>query len=196
MPRPRRISDEDVLAGAMAVMFRTGPAELTLAAIAAEVGIAPPTLLQRFGDKRGLILRALAQDNAAFAAVVAGAPRARGRASVIGLLLLLTPDIRDPDVLATGLLWLREDFRDPALNALARARWTMLREAVASRMPPLPVSAKLAARLIEAQWQGAFNQWGFFREGRLPDFVASSLEAWFDLAEAGRRRTRARRRKD
>lgn len=71
----------------------------------------------------------------------------RGRASVIGLFALLTPDIQDPDVLATGS----------------------------------------PARLIEAQWQGAFNQWGFFREGRLPDFVADSLEAWFDLAEAGRR---------
>ena len=40
-----------------------------------------------------------------------------------------------------------------------------------------------AAQLIEAQWQGAFNQWGFFREGSLPDFVRQSLEAWFDLAE-------------
>jgi len=185
MARPRRISDEAVLAGALRVMFRTGPAELTLAAIAAEVGIASPTLLQRFGDKRGLILRALAQDNGAFAAAIAQAPRARGRASVIALFRLLTPDIDDPEVLAPGLLWLREDFRDPALNALARERWNMLREAVTRRLPPLPISPQLATRLIEAQWQGAFNQWGFFREGRLPDFVTGSLEAWFDLAGLG-----------
>ena len=187
MPRPRRISDEDVLAGALRVMFRKGPAEFTLAAVAAEVGIAPPTIVQRFGDKRGLILRALAQDNGEFAAAVAAAPRTRGRASVIALFQLLTPDIQDPDVLGNGLLWLREDFRDPGLNALARERWRMLREAVAERMPPLPVSPELAARLIEAQWQGAFNQWGFFREGRLPDFIAAALAAWFDLAEAGQR---------
>ena len=184
MPRPRRISDEAVLESALKVMYRTGPAELTLAAVAAEAGIAASTLVQRFGDKRGLILRALAQDDGEFAATVAEAPQDRGRASVIGLFLLLTPDITDPDVLATGLLWLREDFRDPALNALARERWEMLREAVAARLPPLPVSPELAARLIEAQWQGAFNQWGFFREGSLPDFVSVSLEAWFDLAEA------------
>jgi|SRR5580658_204300 AcrR family transcriptional regulator len=187
MPRPRRISDEAVLTGALEVMFRTGPAEFTLAAVAAKVGIAPPTLLQRFGDKRGLILSALAQDNREFAAAVARAPQTRGRAAVIALFLLLTPDIQDPDVLATGLLWLREDFRDPDLNALARARWQMLREAVALRLPPLAVSPELAARLVEAQWQGAFNQWGFFREGRLREFVVQSLEAWFDLAEADRR---------
>ena len=58
MPRPRRISDETVLAGALRVMFRNGPAEFTLAAVAAEAGIAPPTLVQRFGDKRASILRA------------------------------------------------------------------------------------------------------------------------------------------
>src|SRR5262249_15358810 len=103
---------------------------------------------------------------------------------VLNLFRRLTPDIRDPDVLVTGLLWMREDFRDPGLNALARERWTMLRAAVAERLPPLPISQDLAVRLLEAQWQGAFNQWGFFREGRLQDFVAQSLEAWFDLAEA------------
>ncbi|HZZ89548.1 MAG TPA: TetR family transcriptional regulator [Caulobacteraceae bacterium] len=187
MARPRRISDEDALAGAMRVMFRNGPADFTLAAVAAEVGIAPPTLMQRFGDKRGLILRALARDNEAFAAAVAAAPPTHGRAGVIALFQLLTPDIDDPDVLGTGLLWLREDFRDPDMNALARARWRVLRDAVCERLPPLPVPPELAAQLIEAQWQGAFNQWGFFREGRLPDFVAASLEAWFDLAEGGRR---------
>jgi AcrR family transcriptional regulator len=186
MARPRRISDEAVLGGALKVIFRQGPAEFTLAAVAAEVGIAPPTLVQRFGDKRGLLLRALSQDNAAFAAAVAAAPQARGRGAVIGLLMALTPDIHDPDVLATGLLWVREDFRDPELNALARERWSLLRQAIAERLPPLPISPELAARLIEAQWQGAFNQWGFFREGRLSDFVAYSLKAWFDLAGADR----------
>src|SRR5436190_17709618 len=150
MSRPRRISDEDVLAGAMRVMFRKGPAEFTLAAVAAEVGIAPPTLVQRFGDKRGLILRALAQDNGEFAAAIAAAPQTRGRAAVIGLFLLLTPDLQDPDLLGNGLLWLREDFRDPGLNALARERWRLLRAAVAERLPPLRVAPELAAQLIEA----------------------------------------------
>ena len=63
----------------------------------------------------------------------------------------------------------------------------MLREAVAERLPPLPIAPELAARLIEAQWQGAFNQWGFFREGRLPDFVSDpGKPSGSILAEAGR----------
>ena len=189
MARPRRISDEDVLAATLRVMFRKGPAEFTLSAVAAEAGLAAPTLVQRFGDKRGLILRALSQDNGDFAAAVAAASPERGRDSVIGLFLRLTADIADPDELGTGLLWLREDFRDPGLNALARARWTMLRAAVVDRLPPLSIAPEQAARLLEAQWQGAFNQWGFFREGRLPDYVRGQLEAWFDLAERGPQQT-------
>ena len=186
MARPRRISDEAVLVGALKVMAHKGPAEFTLAAVAAEVGIAPPTLLQRFGDKRGLILQTLAQDNGAFAAAIAAAPTAPGRSSVIALLQLITPDLEDPDMLGNGLLWLREDFRDPGLNALARERWRLLRKALADRMPPLPVPADGAAQLVEAQWQGAFNQWGFFQEGRLPDYVTACLNSWFDLVEGNR----------
>ncbi len=60
-----------------------------------------------------------------------------------------------------------------------------LRAAVAARLPPLPINADTAARLLEAQWQGAMNQWGFFQEGRLPDYVARCLNEWFDAMQAG-----------
>lgn len=186
MARPRRITDEDVLDAARRVIFRTGPADFTLAAVGAESGLAPSTLVLRFGDKRGLLLRALAQDNSDFAALLDAAPSGRGREAVIGLLMRLTPELDTPEDLVAGLLWLREDFRDPVLNALARERWTLLRAAIVARLPPdvpstASVSAEMTARLLEAQWQGAFNQWGFFHEGRLRDYVEEALRAWFDL---------------
>jgi AcrR family transcriptional regulator len=183
MPRPKRISDDDVLDGALKVMFRGGPADFTLAAVAAEVGIAPATLLQRFGDKQGLIVRTLARDNGEFARLLDQAPRARSREAVLDLFWLLSPDGDDPVALADQLLWLREDFRDPELNALSRERFRMLRAAIAERLPPLRVDPEVGARLLEAQWQGALNQWGFFQEGRLVDYVARCLGEWFDLAE-------------
>ncbi len=62
--------------------------------------------------------------------------------------------------------------------------FTALRAAVAARLPPLRVAPDTAARLLEAQWQGAMNQWGFFQEGRLPDYVARALNEWFDAMEA------------
>jgi AcrR family transcriptional regulator len=184
MPRTKRLSDEEVLDRVADVMFRQGPEAFTLAVAAAATGLSAATLLQRFGDKHGLIVQALAQDTSGYAAALAAAPVVVGRKAVLAVFARVTPDIDDPAALAEQLLWLREDFRDPQLNALARERFALLRAAVAARLPPLPVPPDVGAKLIEAQWQGALNQWGFFPEGRLVDYVARSLNEWFDLAEA------------
>ncbi len=183
MARTKRISDEAVLDGALKVMLRGGPADFTLSAVAAETGLAPATLLQRFGDKQTLIVRALGRDNGEFARLIAEAPPVVGREAVLDLFWLLTPDMDDPAVLADQILWLREDFRNADLAALSQDRFRMLRAAIAARLPPLSVSPETGARLLEAQWQGAVNQWGFFHEGKLGDYVARCLNDWFDLAE-------------
>ena len=56
MPRPRTIDDDAVLDAADRIVERGGPAAVTFASVAAEVGLAPATLVQRFGTKRGLLL--------------------------------------------------------------------------------------------------------------------------------------------
>jgi AcrR family transcriptional regulator len=182
MPRTKQLSDDDVLDAAVRVMFRKGPFDFTLADVSAEAGIAPSTLVQRFGDKRGLVVRAARRDNARFAAVLAEAPRAVGVDAVIDLFWALTPGADDEATLADQLLWLRQDLRDPDLNALARDRRTRLRAAVAERLPPLSIGPDQAARLVEAQWQGALHQWGLDPQGPLSDYVADSLVSWFALA--------------
>ncbi len=54
-PRPRKASDNEVFGAAMRVMSRVGPADLTLSAIAAEAGLTPGALVQRFGSKQRLL---------------------------------------------------------------------------------------------------------------------------------------------
>src|SRR5579864_8584991 len=56
MSRQRTTSDAEVLAAAGRVIARLGPSRFTLADVSAESGLAPATLLQRFGSKRGLLL--------------------------------------------------------------------------------------------------------------------------------------------
>lgn len=180
MARKKVISDDEVLDAALPVMVREGPAGFTLAKLAAETGIAPATLIQRFDDKKTLILRVFARDNERFAAWIAAQPTGRGVAHVLAL--FSPADMYGEEDFADHLLWLREDFRDPALNKLSRTRFRLLRKAIAERMPKMRVSAEAAALLLEAQWQGALNQWGFFREGRLSDYVLRSLRDWFRLA--------------
>ena len=186
MARPKLISDEAVLEAAVRVMMRTGPADFTLAEAGREAGVSAATLLQRFGDKQTLIVRALTQDVAGFIRRLDDAPRTAGREAVLDLFWLITPDTDDAEAFADQLPWLREDFRHPELNLLSREMFTALRAAIAERLPRLHIPAETAARLLEAQWQGAMNQWGFFHEGRLPDYVAVALNEWFDAMGATR----------
>lgn len=181
MPRTKALSDEAVLDSVARVMFRKGPQDFTLAEAAREAGVSPATLIQRFGGKHALIVRAVARDNDRFAEILRQPPPARGAEAVIGFFSRMSQAFSSAGPFADQLLWLREDMRDPELNALARQRFAVLRAAIAARMPPLPIPAELAARLVEAQWQGALNQWGIEPVGGLADYVAESLGAWFAL---------------
>jgi AcrR family transcriptional regulator len=49
-PRPRKVSDENVLAAMQRVMSRVGPADLTLDALAREAGDPAGALVHRFGS--------------------------------------------------------------------------------------------------------------------------------------------------
>ncbi len=185
MPRSKGVSDEAVLAAAIRVMLRTGPGGFTLAQAGREAGVSAATLLQRFGDKQTLVVRALTRDVAGFVRRLEDAPLAPSREAVLDLFWLVTPDTDDPQAFVDQLPWLHEHFLRPELNHLSRQMFVALRAAVAARLPPLPIKADTAARLLEAQWQGAMNQWGFFQEGRLPDYVARCLNEWFDAMQAG-----------
>src|SRR5207247_1703558 len=55
-PRPRSTTDADLLTAAARAVSQVGPSRLTLADVAREAGVAPATLVQRFGSKRGLLL--------------------------------------------------------------------------------------------------------------------------------------------
>jgi AcrR family transcriptional regulator len=181
MPRRKLLSDVAVLEAAMRVITRLGPGDVTLNDIASEAGIAPATLMQRFGDKRGLILKAIEHENLRLAALIETLPRGAGAASVLALFRLLTPDLADADALADPLSWLRTDMGDPRIGALARERLALVRRAVAVRLPPLALTPDEAAWLVMAQWQGALAQWGIERRGGLVDYMTASLAAWFAL---------------
>lgn len=183
MARRKLISDDAVLDAALAVMFKHGPADFTLADISAQVGIAPATLIQRFGDKRRLLIAAVARDNQSFFRQIDALPADVGPEAVIAVFRLLTPDGIDADRFADQLLWLHQDMRDAELNALARRRFLRLHQAVVARLPRLALPPERAALLIDAQWQGALIQWGIHRQGKLSDYVVQSLTSWFELAQ-------------
>src|SRR5713226_6873161 len=84
MGRPRTMPDAAVLEASARVMSRCGPKDFTLAQVAREAGLAPATLIQRFGSKRGLLL-ALAQMAAEGAGACFEMVRARHRSPLRAL---------------------------------------------------------------------------------------------------------------
>ena len=182
MPRRKSISDEEILDRALPVIAEAGPAGFTLADIARAVGVAPATLLQRFGDKQTLIERAFARDNERFVPWLESLPDGIGADVVIRIYSEATKLFGDNPSLADHLLWLREDIRDPAMNRLAQRRFKLFRAAILKRLPPLPIPPHRAARLLDAQYHGAVVQWALEPKGKLADFVTRSLRDWFRLA--------------
>jgi AcrR family transcriptional regulator len=163
-------------------MAEAGPAGFTLAYVAREVGIAPATLIQRFGDKQTLIERALARDNERFVHWLGDLPQGVGADVVVRIYVDAIRPFGDNPNLSDHLLWLREDIRDPALNRLTLRRFKLFRAEIVKRLPPLPIPPQRAARLLDAQYHGAVVQWALEPKGKLADFVTRSLRDWFALA--------------
>ncbi|RKE17612.1 TetR/AcrR family transcriptional regulator [Streptomyces sp. TLI_171] len=185
--RPRGLDDEAILAGAARVMGRVGPAGLTLAAVAREVGLVPGTLVQRFGSKRGLLL-ALADLSVRQAA--AATEQARHAAdSALGALHALvaaTARVMDtPERFAHHLAFLCADLTDPELHeralavhrAHARAVEDLLAEAVRAGELRSGADVPALTRTVQAVTAGAGLTWALDREGALAPRLRRELTA-------------------
>ncbi len=110
MARPRLVDDDAILDATRLVLAEVGPVKLTLAAVGARVGLAPPTLMQRFGSKRGLLLASAAREPQ----LVLGAAAAAEAANISPLAIL-------HDFALTAVGFARFDVSDPEFREHARA---------------------------------------------------------------------------
>ena len=156
------------------VMGRVSPSEFTLALVGKEAGLAPATLLQRFGSKLGL-LQALAQAGASGMPDALIAVRARHasptRAIEVYLagFAMLAPD---PDVLTNNLAYLQQDLSEPTLRAPTQAMFAAHEQALRTLLDDAVTAEELAgidvpslARTLLAVVQGTLILWGVYRAG-------------------------------
>ena len=123
MPRPKTLSDRDVLDAAHKLIHERGPEALTFASLARACGLSAATLVQRFKNKAGLkqstLLHAWDRLDEKTATLAGTVPKTPGGA--IRLLAALSGDYGGIEAYAEGLLVLREDLRDPVLRARGAA---------------------------------------------------------------------------
>ena len=196
MARPRKTSDEELLAAAGDAIARLGP-RFVLADVAERAGVSPASLVHRFGSKHGLLV---AMIDAAAAAVRARPvasgdddPVAAVRAEAVEPYAVLD----DAAGAANNLAQLGFELGDEALRARladlyaaveARLETLLARAADAGALPGAP-PAPVAARILAALVDGTALRWSAAPTGSLRTRLYADLDAV--LAGWGGRERRA-----
>jgi AcrR family transcriptional regulator len=205
-PRPRKASDAEVFAAAIRVMGRVGPAELTLAAIAAEAGVTAGALVQRFGSKLAL-LRAMskgaAEDTGSVAADIRAA-HASPLAALVAYARCVAGLAPSPAALARNLAYLQLDLTDRYLypSLLRQAQTTrhvyrsFVDEAMAAGEIVAGADGAALARAVDTMVSGSLMTWAVYREGpaadRIERDVRTTLAPYLPVRKRGGRTRRPR----
>ncbi|MCH7230188.1 TetR family transcriptional regulator [Glycomyces sp. L485] len=176
-----------ILQRAAAVIGRVGPAKLTLAAVAAEAGVVPATLIQRFGSKHGLLV-ALAERSARGANEAFERLREQHAAPLPALEALAVESMAPmttPEIFANHLAFLCMDLTDPRLHehalviheAQCAAIRSLLDEAVARADLRAETDTAGLAGSIQAIIAGTGLSWALDRQGTLPQRLRHEIRA-------------------
>ena len=184
--RPRTVSDEDLINATIRIMSRLGPVKLTLAEVAKEAGVTAATLVQRFGSKRGLMLK-IAADAAGSGDACFDMVRAAHPDSPLDALVAAATGMAQmantAEELANSLAFLQIDITDPEFHVhtlemskktVAGYR-TLLKEAIAAGELK-PHDATRMARAINAIAGGSLISWAIFREGTAERWLKRDLD--------------------
>jgi AcrR family transcriptional regulator len=201
MGRKKITPDAAVVEATMRVINRMGPVRLTLADVAAEAGLSPATLLQRFGSKRGLLL-AVAETSVHRADECFERARARYGSPLKALSATLDEIAQlasTPEALANNLAFLQIDLTDPDFYrvALKDAKATiagykaLLDDAVEAG----EIAKCNVARLARAVWAmagGSLLGWAILREGSVNKFLSRDVEVLLEPLKVSKRPARRR----
>ena len=186
-PRPRKASDEEVFAAAHRVMQQVGPAEVTLARIAAEAGVTAGALVQRFGSRRGLMLSLMAEFSRGapgfFAQIRAAHPSPLAALRAYAECHAQMAD--SPQTLAHHLSYLQIDLTDPDFHQhmhvqavdTRRELRRLVADAVAAGELAADTDVDVLTRAVQAALNGALFVWAMLREGTAAQSVRGDVDA-------------------
>jgi AcrR family transcriptional regulator len=186
MPRPKSVSDADLLAATARVIGRKGPVDFTIREVADEAGLSAAAILQRHRTKRGLVLALVEQGEGAVAARFAQA-RQEQASPLAALRQALAREARSlghPTEAAHHLAFLALELRDPGLREPTARHFATLRRHVQDLLDeargkgelPRSTDAAALARTVEVTYHGALVVWTVEHKGKAEDAVLQALE--------------------
>lgn len=179
------MSDATILVATARMISRVGPARLTLADVGDEVGLAPATLLQRFGSKRGLLIAVVQQTlesvDDSFTSVRASRHSALDAA--IAAAGTMAEHVRTPKELANNLAFFQVDLSDAEFHRLAlehsrrvRAGYQALLQEAITVGELIECDAGALASALQAVAAGSLLNWAIHRDGPVADWVRADIE--------------------
>lgn len=144
MPRTRTIPDDQVFAAIQRLLAKGGDKAVTFGAVAKATGLSPPTLVQRYTSRDGMVRAARLAAWEALEHRTAVAIAGTADKGPQGLLKAIGPV--DPRTFAA-------DLRDPDLAGRAQGWRKGVETALALRLGQGP-KARESAALLFAAWQG------------------------------------------
>jgi AcrR family transcriptional regulator len=158
MPRTRTIPDDRIFQSIQKLLDEGGDRAVSFASVAAATGLAPPTLVQRYGSRDGMVRAAWDKLSAATLQAIAATDEKGPQA------LLKALSATDPASLVL-------DARDPDLAQRAAAWQATVESALALRLGS-GQKARETAALLFAAWQGQLLWAGLSQPGfKLKDAV-------------------------
>lgn len=180
MPPKKTLDDAFVLEKALLVISEFGPEAFTLADVGKAVGLAPSTLMQRFGSKQALLIKAAKHVPEK---LKGDGEKLKGRdlswdAELIVLLSEMPEGLRTRQEIANSLGLLKLDMIHPELHSIARKLFEQFRDQIrqllekGQRLGELRKEIDLIAWELDALRHGLVIQWTLSGEG--------SLQAWLE----------------
>ncbi|GLQ55892.1 TetR/AcrR family transcriptional regulator [Devosia nitrariae] len=157
MPRPKTLSDEDVLASALEVLASRGTS-FTLSEVAEHVGLSRATLIQRFGDRDAILLRMAQHEVALTRTWLDSLPVETGPDALWRFLETIVLSMGAGEGFSVRVAIAALEIENSALRVLAGQRYALVQEAIAARLPDTPERAETAAHL-HTVIAGASMQW-------------------------------------
>ncbi len=175
MPPKKSINDALVLEKALLVISELGPETFTLADIGKAVGLSPSTLMQRFGSKQALLIKAAKHVPAKMKTELNNLKMKElpWDEELITLLCDLPEGFGTRQDIANSLGLLKLDMIDPELHPIARNLFEQLR----ARIKELLEQGQLddLAWELDALRHGLIIQWALSGTGPLQDWLQKGL---------------------
>ena len=194
-PRPRTVTDADILIAAGRVISTAGPTRTTRHHVARALAHSAAALVKRIRSGRGLLLalsrQAVESVDACFAAVRTAYPAPLD--AFVAAALEMTRYVQTPEEVANHLAYLQIDLSDPEFYALMKENSKrieagyrrLLNEAVQAGALARCDTARLA-RAVGAMVTGSLLGWAIDRRGTAEAFVRADLAMLLDRYRVAR----------